>query len=294
MLNMLDAIKSPSNGDGSSVCFDDNQTVISFTGVEASFSPVDHDINKIKIANQELKRLLNVKQNGLPEQQNNAIKNGEETIGQTTSLIRSINIKLRQVKLDMKNSKNGDRTKNVWVSNQYNTTLKSFQSSILEFEKMSNKFKDTVQNDFIRQAKIINPEITQFQIQEMLQISSPTEYLEKNLMEAISPEMLDDISILENEHKRIKKMEKSMKEINEYMHACQVLINDNQITINAVQDSVEKTYLDAEAGQKELLKAEEYVRRTRANKVKMFFCCCIFIAIIILFIILFVKKAIQF
>ena len=211
----------------------------------------------------------------------------DELISQTTNIIRTINISFKRIKSNMDTTE--DKTQAIWISNKYNTYLTSFQKHLQSFQEISTQFKDTCHNDFIRQAKIIDPNITEHQIQQMLQVNDPNQYLQENIM-AISPDLLDDINVLENEHKRMQKIEKSMEAISEMMNACQILINDNQIVINTIQDNVEKTKLDAQQGQIELMKAEVYTKKTRRNKVISFLCCFIILAIIILFIVLWAKK----
>jgi len=289
MLSLLNEIESeaptsPNSREAGSIGV---KSAISLSIVEDSFKPIHDGIDIIQNANLRIKELINIKRTGLPTQQKNAMTEADDLVSQTTNIIRTVNISFKRIKANMDTTE--DKTQAIWISNKYNTYLTSFQKHLQSFQEISTQFKDTCHNDFIRQAKIIDPNITEHQIQQMLQVNDPNQYLQENIM-AISPDLLDDINVLENEHKRMQKIEKSMEAISEMMNACQILINDNQIVINTIQDNVEKTKLDAQQGQIELMKAEVYTKKTRRNKVISFLCCFIILAIIILFIVLWAKK----
>lgn len=219
-----------------------------------------------------------------------AVKEADKVIVSTTNIIRNVNKLFNEAKEELDNKTH--ITSGVYANNKYYSLIKQFQDNLVKFEAASAKFKFTAEEDFERHVKIIHPQVTQLQVQEMIRNRSASEYLQTNIM-AISPDLLEDINELENEHLRVKRIEKTMGDINKLMNACQILVNDNQSKIENIANQVELTKNAAIKGKKRLKQAEIYINRTRKHRIFHLIFCFILFTLISLFGYLFFIKYLK-
>ena len=158
-------------------------------------------------------------------------------------------------------------TKNIMFENKFNSIAQTYQAAILRYQAITDKFKNAVACDFTRKAKIVNPNISQVQIQKMMESNDPGQYLQTHIM-AISPSLLDEVAELEEEHERVKKFEQSIREIQELFNACAVLVIEAGEKLDQIEVNVGQTLEAAAKGKREVNKAEVYAIQTRKTKIK--------------------------
>lgn len=240
---------------------DDTSSVVSLGNLDNTFFQIDNAIQEIEKASQSVVKLCAIKKSGLPNQQKDAINRVESITAITTSLI----YKVKQMMIDNeKNAKTSDLgpTQIIWFKNMHNAMIKKYQQSIWSFQQSTQEFKDTIQEDFVRQAKIIKPDISQQQIQIMLQAPDPTVYLEQQLM-MVDGQMLQEINDLEDEHHKLQKLEKTMLELQEMFNSCAALVANFQEQLDVIEDNVENTKIQVRKAKRELKQGEVYIKQAR-------------------------------
>jgi syntaxin 1B/2/3 len=262
-----------------------SDTVITLQNTNAIFSPIEKIIQKVRNATLRIDQLYNVKRTGLPDQQRSAQKEVDYIVLNTTPEIRRIKDllsnaqKQHQASLQSIQSRKLKETEHTWFNNMYNSFVRKYQACIIHFQASATNFKNLVRDDFTRQARIVDPHISTIQVQKMLESPDPAQYLQTHIM-SISPELLDEVRELEQEHERVRKLEKTIAEIQELFNACAVLIAQSQEQLNEIEKNVENTKIQVEVARQEIRKAEYYTKQTRKTKVQILLCLFLIILII--------------
>ena len=235
-----------------------SDSIVSIGDMNLLFTPIDTSLSKIMNATNQINNLLDIKRTGMPNQQRDAIKQVENLRVEVTDHIRTVQKSLKIAKKDNQHNTAAD-TKDHLFENLFNSRTRQFEKLIIQFQQATLKFKDTVCDDFTRQARIVNPQITDQQILQMIQTSSnPSQYLE-----AVSNEMIDQISELEEEHARLQKLEKTVMEIQDLFNACATLVDQTQSHLDNIEANVNTTKIETRKGKEKLKQAAVYVKRTR-------------------------------
>lgn len=208
----------------------------------------------------------------------------DECVLKATPLIRDTKRLLENAKashITEKKKKKIKKTDDIMFQNMLNSLARNYQSVIIRYQRSTEKFRNAVRDDFTRQAKIVDPEISQQQIQQMLQASNPAQYLQTHIM-AISPQLLDEVEELEKEHERVKRLENTIAEIQELFNSCAILVLEAGEKLDEIENNVENTMTSAEKGKEALGKAEHYTTQTRKTKLKTYGLIFVCLAIIVL------------
>ena len=285
MINLLDEIQSESGGQSVAGNRMSSDTVITVTHTQSRFDPINDCISRINIACNRIDKLYNIKRTGLPSEQKKALNEVDQIVLKTTPLIRDTKRLLEDAKafhLTQKKKKKLQKTDELMFENMFNSMARNYQSAIIRYQESTDKFRNAVREDFTRQAKIVDPEISPKQIQQMLEANDPAQYLQTHIM-AISPQLLDEVTELEQEHERVKKLEKTIAEIQELFNACAVLVVEAGEKLDEIENNVQFTMNAAEKGKQEIKKAEVYAVQTRKLKLKTFglFFACLLVLIVI-------------
>eukprot|EP01083_Nonionella_stella_P077611 212003_1 len=287
MIDLLDEVKSEAGGRNIS-CNSlltnkmSSDTIITISHTQAIFGPINGNIANINIACNQIEKLYGVKRTGLPSEQKKALQEVDQVVVRITPLIRDTKRLLENAKAShQQNKKAMKATDRLLFENMFNSMSLNYQSAIKRYQDSTNKFRSAVREDFTRQAKIIDPQISPQQIQKMLQAKDPAQYMQTHIM-AISPQILQEVAELEEEHQRVKKLENTIAEIQELFDACAGLVVEAGEKLDQIEQNVEQTMNAAETGKHELGKAEHYVVQTRKTKMKIVALCVGVVGVIIL------------
>ena len=147
-----------------------------------------------------------------------------------------------------------------------------FQESIGKYQIATDGFKADQKEDFVRKTRIVNPEISRQQIEEMLESDDIGQYLEVNVMQ-IAPEKSDDVHQLETEQAMMLKLEDSVKEMSDMFNACTVLVLESGEKLDDIEHKTQTALDRVEKGNKRLNAAEIYVPKTRKINANMYALC---------------------
>lgn len=285
MINLMSDIRSDAGGSVLSLSGMDSSAVITVDAAQTVFDPIEDNISDINHSCNRIQKLYNIKRTGLPSEQKDALKEVDSIMLRTTPVIQQTRRLLENLKANSAQHTK-KKTNEIMFQNKFNSLARNYQSAITRYQDCTELFRETIHSDFTRQARIVDPEISSKQIQEMLQSKDPAQYLQTHVM-AISPNILDEVVELEEEHERVKKLEQTIKEIQELFNACAVLVYEAGEKLDKIELNVEQTLEATEQGKQELKKAEIYKIRTRKTKIKIWlltsFCCIVLVAVLVVF-----------
>eukprot|EP00483_Globobulimina_turgida_P006217 UN06227 len=95
-----------------------------------------------------------------------------------------------------------------------------------------------------------------------------------------SDALVDRLVELEDRHKGMLRIEKSIKELQEMWMELNVLVTEQQEMLDQIQNNVEETRDYVKSATKHLQQAEENQKCSR--KLKLYACCCCLIILVIL------------
>lgn len=216
----------------------------------------------------------------------------DEIVVTTNPLIRETKAMLERVKEELDAEQRAKRRQSVTFHPtamrmdeiQFRSATKKYRDAILRFQQTLSRFTAAKVEDFTRQARIVNPDIGQEQIQMMLKCEDPTQYLQTHIM-AVSPHLRDELNELEEEHKTVQKLETSIADIQDLFSACFLLVLESGEQLDDVERNVAIAVESAERGHRQIRAAEIYVKETRKTKVQTYVLvggCCGFLVLVLL------------
>ena len=126
---------------------------------------------------------------------------------------------------------------------------------------------------------MVNQDITDEQIEEIVDSNDPTAFMQQALM--IPDAMIERVADIETRHRGILNIEKGVKELQELWGQLAVLIDEQQEQLDYIENNVEQTLNYVQRGNKNLKKAKE--SQNNARKTAMCTICVVFVIAILLF-----------
>lgn len=211
----------------------------------------------------------------------------QEIVSSTNGLIRSNRSMLDRAQMDF-NSANptNQPTKNKINENAYNSAVNAFGSAITRFLNTMDQYQSASKQDFVRQAHIINPEMSEQQTQELMDSNDPAQYLQTHVMQ-ISPDLLDAVDDLTDQRDKIQGLEQTINDIQELMNTTAMLVAEGGQKLDEAEYTMEAVEMKVENANVKIEKAEEYVVETRKTKTKTYIvmgCCMLLLLLVVLFI----------
>lgn len=211
-------------------------------------------------------------------QQQNILKDLETLMDDTMIIAKSVKDMLTKTKdTNEKFEKTHPHsTISQWRQNKLHTTTLRFQKAITAFNTASDSFKLNLRNKIARQARLVNREITDEQIDEIVNSSDPTKFMQQALL--IPDAMIDRIAEIEERHEGILSIEKGVKELTELWNQLSFLIDEQQEQLDNIEANVDQTRKYVTQGNKELQKASEY--QLSARKKTMCLIALLFVVVL--------------
>lgn len=208
----------------------------------------------------------------------------DKLISSTMTIAKSVTskIKLYKKKNEEYENKHPHSTLAQWRINKLNTSTLRFQKALQSFNAASDSFKTSLRKKISRQARLVNQDITEEQIEEIVESADPTAFMQQALM--IPDAMIDRVVEIEKKHQGILNIEKGVKELRELWGQLGALIDEQQEQLDHIENNVEQTLHYVQKGQNELRKAKK--SQEKARKMTLCIICIVFavaIAIAVLF-----------
>eukprot|EP01083_Nonionella_stella_P291043 990409_1 len=184
-------------------------------------------------------------------------------IASTMANAKAVNtkIKIYKQKNDEYEKANPHSTLAQWRINKLNTSTLRFQKAIQAFNVASDSFKQSLRKKVARQARLVNQDITDEQIEEIVESNDPTAFMQQALM--IPDAMIDRIADIEKRHEGILNIEKGVRELHELWGNLAVLIDEQQEQLDHIENNVEQTLNYVQKGKQNLEKAKTKQEKAR-------------------------------
>ncbi|KAI7880308.1 t-SNARE [Lichtheimia hyalospora FSU 10163] len=195
---------------------------------------------------------------------------------ETTKLNNEAKKKIKAVELsNAQLPDTGDKPMRV---TQHAALKKRFIETIQRYQDIERTYQQKYRQRVERQIRIVKPDATPDEIEQVLDSDEAPQIFAQSLMQANRSGHANAVlSEVQTRHDDIKKIEKTILELHQLFLDMQMMIEQQGETLNKVEMATETTVVDLEQGNKEIGKAINYAKATRAKK-----WCCFVIAIIIL------------
>eukprot|EP00486_Rosalina_sp_Unknown_P016732 CAMPEP_0201581198 /NCGR_PEP_ID=MMETSP0190_2-20130828/64534_1 /ASSEMBLY_ACC=CAM_ASM_000263 /TAXON_ID=37353 /ORGANISM="Rosalina sp." /LENGTH=222 /DNA_ID=CAMNT_0048018653 /DNA_START=52 /DNA_END=717 /DNA_ORIENTATION=- len=139
----------------------------------------------------------------------------DKLISSTMTIAKSVSnkIKIYKQKNQEYEKEHPHSTLAQWRINKLNTSTLRFQKALQSFNSASDSFKNSLRKKISRQARLVNQDITEEQIEEIVESADPTAFMQQALM--IPDAMIDRVAEIEKKHQGILNIEKGVKELQE-------------------------------------------------------------------------------
>jgi len=159
--------------------------------------------------------------------------------------------------------------------NLYNTYLRKFDHVITDSNSAIIGFKSVLEQIEKRQLKNVLPDMTDDQVQEIIDQGRSSEIVQQVL---VSDNLNETVRMIEQRHDEILKLERQVREIFELFNDLATLVNLQQESLDVISVNVANANRKVIAAQEEIEVAADYQKKVRNRKV----CCCLLVILIIL------------
>merc|ERR1711933_476049 len=193
---------------------------------QQEFQELSGFINNIIDNTKEIIKLENKAHTETTQHQHKEIMSTlDELISSTMANAKMVinKIKINRQKNQEYTKLNPHSTLSQWRINKLNASTLRFQKALQAFNSASDSFKRSLKTKIARQARLVNQDITEEQIQEIVDSNNPTAFMQQALM--IPDAMLARVANIEERHAGILHIEQGVKELQELWGQLAILID---------------------------------------------------------------------
>lgn len=203
----------------------------------------------------------------------------EDLMDQTTTLIKAVKEALKD--LDKEGKEHAKKSKNDAEArtrqNMYNTLVKKFISVVQEYQEMQNKFKSKYRDRVGRQLKVVRPDATVDEINEMIESGGDQDIFKQQMLSENSTQAARNaLADIQDKHKDIMRLEQSIVELHQLFVDMSVLVETQGEMLDQIEYSVQQAHQYVDKGVKQLEKAKESQKNARKRMCCIACCCVIF------------------
>jgi len=248
---------------------------------QKEFENLSHDINRI-VENTKSTMTLEkkAKSQTTSSEQKEIMAALDELMSGTMAIAKKVSaaLKIYKKKNEEYEKANPHSTLAAWRINKLNTSALRYQKALQAFNAASDSFKAELRKKTARQARMVNQDITDEQIEQIVESNNPTAFMQQALM--IPDAMIDRVVDIERRHEGILSIERGVKELQELWNQLAVLVDDQQEQLDQIEKNVEQTLDYVQKGKIALEKANQ--SQMSARRTMCGFCVCVVIAAVII------------
>ena len=242
-------------------------------------------IKSIENKTEDLYRLKNTVVNSTGEEETATSEELNKIVNQTQQIqskMKKIIDDLRAELNEEKNEKPDDPEYRI-KENLFGAMIKKYQQTCLKFQKAENDIKNIIQTKFVRSAEIaLNKELSEKERSEV--INDPQiiqEMYENKLTGAAHIRLQNAVRDLEERHKDIKNLEKSIMQIHNMVIELSKLVQLQGEMIDNIEMNIKKAKDYVAKGEVNIEKSKKNLQKARKKK-----CIIVIIVVVILLVIL--------
>ncbi|KAI8880040.1 t-SNARE [Backusella circina FSU 941] len=211
----------------------------------------------------------------------------DELSSETQTMMEHVRQKLKEI--EPRSGQSELRTR----KNTFSSVTELFMNSIKRRRLVASNFQKAEEQQLERQIKIANPNATPQEIQDTLNNveQGKTNVFTDQILEAVDSQYRrqsaqDTLYAAQERREDLYKLSKRVNELSELFSEMQTLVEQQQYVFDQVEENLEKTNVDLEAGLKDLNAGVDIARKTRILRRNFAIGITIAIIIIILIIVL--------
>ncbi|XP_067128029.1 syntaxin-like [Centruroides vittatus] len=221
-----------------------------------------------------------------PEKEKKIKAELDELMDSIRRLSNKTRAKLKLMEQDIEDEKSNTVTTEFRIRQaQLNALTRQLVDIMSDFNQIQIEYKKKCEDRIKKQLKITGQEITDEQLQDMLEQENPAIFIKDIVMETKkAQETLDDINA---RHADIMKLERNIKELHEmFMDMAMIIENQGEI-IDRIEFNVQNTVEYTEKAKNEIVQALELQKKSRKLKI------IIIVVVLVIIIVIAVPVAVQ-
>lgn len=203
----------------------------------------------------------------------------ESLVEQTNAACNDVRNRLKRLTNENKSMTGGDadtRTRKNLTTN----LSKKFMEMIQEFQDLQGSCKDRYRDRIHRQAKIVNPGISAYEVDHMLESGDPQQMFASSLVDDRKQnEAKNALIFIQEQHRDVMKLEKSIVELHQLFIDMQALVDLQGEMISQIEHNVRQAQNYTSDGVEVLVMADH---TKQASRKKSCILCCILICVLII------------
>jgi len=202
---------------------------------------------------------------------------------QTNAHAAAVKKKLDDIKADneafqQKHAKEGASAKLQMRQNLYQTYARKFHQVMNDYNTASQEFKRSLKERIKRQLKIVEPDMTEDEVQKIVDSGQANDVIKKAL---ISENLQNVVADIEERHQEILALERQVLEVFELFKDLATLVDLQQESLDVIETRIQNSRAYVESGEKELKQAEEYQRKSRKKQCIILACVVVVLVVIL-------------
>ncbi|WWC99149.1 hypothetical protein V866_006044 [Kwoniella sp. B9012] len=157
-----------------------------------------------------------------------------------------------------------------------------FQSLLQEHQVIEKEFRKKVKDRAERQYRIVNPNATEEEVQQVVESDNPQIFSQALLNHNRYGDARNAYREVQERHAEIQKIEKTLTELAQMFNEMAMLVEQQDETIVNVETQAQGVDTDIKAGYDQTSKAVDHARKARRKKWICFWICVLIIAILAL------------
>ncbi|CDH56710.1 syntaxin-like protein [Lichtheimia corymbifera JMRC:FSU:9682] len=243
---------------------------------------IEHIKTNITIANDNIDAIERLHNSALVSYSDNQWNQLSNELEQLQTKVRAQNndIKTRITALERNAVATNASEANIRKT-QSEAVRKRFLETIRRYQDIENGYRQKFRQRVERQIRIVKPEATEEEIDHIMESDQNTQLFTQSILKAgRQAQSRAVLSEVQSRHDDIKRIEKTLLELHDLFQDMQMLVTQQGEVIVQIEQNAEATAQDLKHGNRNLSRAIDIARSTRAKK----WCCfviCIILAVVI-------------
>jgi len=245
------------------------------------------DVNTIKTGMTQIRRNIKAIEDSYGqtlvainmEQGNKSSEELEKLIDATNFAASDVRNHLKQMGEAIKNDEGPKGTAQDRIRrNMHGGLTKKFLELMAEYQDVQTKYKNKYRERVERQYKIVKPDATQEEIDEVLVSGNSSQIFAKEILDnQRHAQAKDALAYIENKHKDILKLEQSIQELHQLFLEMAILVEAQGELIDQIEYNVSQSVAYTKEAVKQLHAANKYQKKSRKKM-----CCLVIILALVL------------
>mmetsp|Transcript_21125 Transcript_21125/g.50171 ORF Transcript_21125/g.50171 Transcript_21125/m.50171 type:complete len:366 (+) Transcript_21125:162-1259(+) len=208
----------------------------------------------------------------------------DDLMDQTSTCMKSVKELLKQMDEEGKkhDKKVGHQDSETRIRNNMHSTLtKKFVQHVKEYQEMQTKYKNKYRERVGRQLKVVKPDATQDEIDELMDSGQQNVFSQQLLAERSTQAAKNALADIQDKHKDILRLEQSIVELHQLFVDMSVLVQQQGEMLDDIQYTVQQAHAYVDKGVQQLEKAKESQKKARKRMCCLMCCFGIILAVVV-------------